>query len=573
MSPELAEQLIATGCAVWNMYGPTETTIWSSVRLVKSRADAINLGLPIANTEFLICSPQMTLQPVGVPGELLIGGDGLARGYFRLDETTREKFIAHPFDAGKRLYRTGDLAVRRPNGEIHFLGRIDNQVKIRGFRIELGEIETRLDEHAAVKQTVVIAREDVPGDKRLVAYLVLNAGASVDPITLREHVRSSLPDYMIPSAFVVLSEFPLTPNGKVDRKQLPAPAELPPEPAFGGMPDGASTDNGIADQVRVIMESALKTRLPSFSANFFDLGGHSMAAITAVRAINQRFGLDLPPTALFDNPTAEKLVATISAARTGAEIKTSFEARKLSAEETQQVDAVLDAVRSVDPARAARSQTFHGMRESLLCKYLLAPLYVRSRRSFRELLKKLIVKIEGGSGFSVTIRKLFKKVHDIEVGDFTGCSFDADRLRRTTRIGKFCSIYRTALFQNADHPRNTLATHGMFYHRSFGFSAGYELERVQIEVGNDVWIGDGAKILHPTRKIGDGAIIAAGAVVIEDVPPYAIVAGYPAQVVRYRFSPETIAKLLELRWWDRPIAELHAAREAFMKAVEGGRIR
>jgi len=570
MAPELAEQLIGTGCDVWNMYGPTETTIWSSVRLVRSRSDAINLGLPIANTEFLICGPQMTLQPVGVPGELLIGGDGLARGYFRLDETTREKFIAHPFIPGKRLYRTGDLTVRRGNGEISFLGRIDNQVKIRGFRIELGEIETRLDEHAAVKQTVVIAREDTPGDKRLVAYLVLQQGASVDQLALREHARSKLPEYMIPSAFVVLSEFPMTPNGKVDRKQLPAPAEPTPEQVASAMPAPGMGDSSIAEQVRVILESALKTRLPSFTANFFDLGGHSMAAITAVRAINQRFGVDFAPTALFDMPTAEQLVAAITAARGGTEIKASFETRKLSADEVQQVDAVLAAIRSAQPAQDAK---FRGMRESLVCKYLLAPMYPIARRVFRELLKMLILKLEGGSTFSVTMRKLFKKVHDIEIGEFTSCSFEAGRLRRTTKIGRFCSIYRTALFQNADHPRNTLSTHGMFYHRNFGFTPGYELERVQIEVGNDVWIGDGAKILHPTRKIGDGAIIAAGAVVIEDVPPYAIVAGYPAQIVRYRFSPETIAKLLELRWWDRKISELQGAREAFMEPVEGRKIR
>ena len=516
----------------------------------------------------------MTLQPVGVPGELLIGGDGLARGYFRLDDTTREKFIAHPFEPGKRLYRTGDLTVRRGSGEISFLGRIDNQVKIRGFRIELGEIETRLDEHGAVKQTVVIAREDSPGDKRLVAYLVLEQGASVDPIELREHARSKLPEYMIPSAFVVLSEFPLTPNGKVDRKQLPAPAELLPEDLPVAAPAGNGGDSGnIAEQVRVILESALKTRLPSFSANFFDLGGHSMAAITAVRAINQRFGLDLPPTALFDMPTAEKLVAAITAARTGTDVKSSFEARKLSTEETQKVDAILEAVRQAGAVENPPAYDFPGMRESMVAKYLLAPIYGRSRRSLRELIKKLILKLEGGSAFTVTLRKLFKRVHDIEIGDFTSCSFDAPRLRRTTRIGKFCSVHGTSLFQNADHPRNTLATHGIFYHSHFKFTPGYELQRVQIEVGNDVWIGDGAKILFPTKKIGDGAIVAAGAVVIEDVPPYAIVAGYPAQVVRYRFSRETIAKLLELKWWDRPIRELHGARDAFMQPVEGDKIR
>jgi acetyltransferase-like isoleucine patch superfamily enzyme len=272
-------------------------------------------------------------------------------------------------------------------------------------------------------------------------------------------------------------------------------------------------------------------------------------------------------------PTAEKLVAAISAARGGTEVKSSFEARKLSPQETLQVDTILEAVRNAAATQNPPAYDFPGMRESLVAKYLLAPVYARSRRSLRELIKKLILKLEGGSAFTVTLRRLFKSVHDIEIGDFTSCSFDAARLRRTTKIGKFCSVHGTSLFQNADHPRNTLATHGIFYHSHFKFTTGYELERVQIEVGNDVWIGDGAKILYPTRKIGDGAIVAAGAVVIEDVPPYAIVAGYPAQVVRYRFSRETIAKLLELKWWERPIEELHRARGAFMKPVEGDRIR
>src|SRR5688572_20647493 len=296
MSPELAEQLVGTGCEVWNMYGPTETTIWSSVRRVNSRADAINLGLPIANTEFLILGPQMTLQPVGVPGELLIGGDGLARGYFRLDDTTREKFIAHPFDAGKRLYRTGDLAVRRASGEIHFLGRIDNQVKIRGFRIELGEIEARLEEHQAVKQAVVIAREDTPGDKRLVAYLLLQPAAAVEPAALREHAGTKLPGYMVPSAFVILEEYPLTPNGKVDRKRLPAPTL---ENAQLGATLVAPVDVIERDLLDICCD-LLRVQDVGTNHNFFDIGGHSLSATQLVARLQQHFRVKIGIREIFE---------------------------------------------------------------------------------------------------------------------------------------------------------------------------------------------------------------------------------------------------------------------------------
>jgi amino acid adenylation domain-containing protein len=569
MGLDLAEKLVATGCEVWNMYGPTETTIWSSVRNVRSKEDAASIGLPIANTEFLVCSPQLTLQPIGVPGELLIGGDGLARGYLKLDDKTKERFIPHPFEPNQRLYRTGDLVSRHANGDIHFIGRIDNQVKIRGYRIELGEIETRLSEHSAVKQNVVIVREETPGDKRLVAYLLLERPDAASAEELRKFLRSSLPEYMVPSAFVFLDEFPLTPNGKVDRKRLPAPRK--PERSPTGISRVMTVDQTTAQLVDVF-ESVIKAPLTSLSDNFFDVGGHSMGALSAVREINLRFGLALPASFIFDFPTVEKLAAAIEGIM-GGEDEASINVPALSAAETAQVNAILDLVRTAESAAKPTADGPPVMRESRVCKHILAPMYVGARRSVKPAIKRAILKLEGGSAFTVTLRKLFKKCHDIEIGDFTSCSFDADRLRRTTKIGKFCSIYRTALFQNADHPRNTLATHGMFYHPNFGFAAGYELDRVQIEVGNDVWIGDGAKILYPTRKIGDGAIIAAGAVVVEDVPPYAIVAGYPAQVVRHRFSKETIEKLLELRWWDEPLERLHRVRDAFIKPLEGDRVR
>ena len=228
---DLAQQLLPRAASLWNLYGPTETTIWSTLCKIEPGYEVITIGRPIANTQIYLLDPQLQPVPVGVPGELYIGGDGLARGYLNRPELTAERFIPHPFsnESGARLYKTGDLARYRPDGTIEHLGRLDYQVKLRGFRIELGEIEALLAQHPAVRQAVVVAREDVPGDKRLVAYVALREKQTATVGDLQSHVMKQLPTYMVPSAFVLLEAFPLTPNGKVDRRALPAPEHTRPE--------------------------------------------------------------------------------------------------------------------------------------------------------------------------------------------------------------------------------------------------------------------------------------------------------------------------------------------------------
>ena len=228
---------------VINMYGPTETTIWSSTyRLPRGESARVAppIGRPIANTGLYILDADLQPVPAGVPGELFIGGDGVVRGYLNRPELTAERFIADPFSApaGARLYRTGDLARWRRDGNVDFLGRLDHQVKIRGYRIELGEIESLLLRQPSVREAVVIAREDVPGDKRLVAYVVPRAAGAVDAAALRAALKEDLPDYMVPAHVVAMAAFPLTPNAKVDRKALPAPdagaaAARPAAPPLG----------------------------------------------------------------------------------------------------------------------------------------------------------------------------------------------------------------------------------------------------------------------------------------------------------------------------------------------------
>ena len=221
---ELAAALVAGGSALWNMYGPTETTVWSAVGRVHAETQTIRLGAPIANTQLYVVSPSepTQLQPPGVPGELCIAGAGVARGYYKRADLTAERFVPDPFAGIGRMYRTGDLVRRLPDQSIEFLGRLDHQVKVNGFRIELGEIEAALGRQPGVRASIVVAREDRPGDKRLVAYLVA-AGEPPTVGELRTALRQALPEFMVPTLYVLLPELPLTPNGKVDRAKLPAP--------------------------------------------------------------------------------------------------------------------------------------------------------------------------------------------------------------------------------------------------------------------------------------------------------------------------------------------------------------
>jgi amino acid adenylation domain-containing protein len=306
---DLARQLVECCGEVWNMYGPTETTIWSTVYRVEGNHDRIiPIGRPIANTKTYVLDAHRKLVPIGVAGELYVGGEGLARGYFQRPDLTAERFVTDPFstDSEARMYRTGDLARFLPDGNIQYLGRIDNQVKIRGFRIELGEIESVLAKHAAVQTAVVVAREDQAGDKRLVAYLVHNPGAYASGTELHTFLRESLPEYMIPSAIVEMEALPLTPNGKIDRRALPAPQWSAAE----GAPAPAARDELEAMLVK-IWQRVLAIPAIGVRDNFFELGGHSLMAARLLSEVEKIVGRRIPLSALFRGATAESLARLI----------------------------------------------------------------------------------------------------------------------------------------------------------------------------------------------------------------------------------------------------------------------
>jgi amino acid adenylation domain-containing protein len=302
--------LSTLNCRLVNGYGPTENTTFTCCHPISadSLVASVPIGRPISNTQVYILDSSLQPVPIGIRGELYIGGDGLARGYLKLPELTAEKFVPNPFTGSAKLYKTGDLARYLPNGDIEFLGRIDNQVKIRGFRLELGEIEAALIQHPGLREVVVIDREDRLGDKQLVAYLVTEQ--SSNPATeqeLRAFLRSKLPDYMIPSAFVTVNNLPLTLNGKVDRLALPVLEyqryNITNEPVL--------PRDDLEVQLTAIWQRLLGVQNISIQDNFFELGGHSLIAVRLFAEIEQIWGQNLPLATLFQQQTIEELAGIL----------------------------------------------------------------------------------------------------------------------------------------------------------------------------------------------------------------------------------------------------------------------
>jgi amino acid adenylation domain-containing protein len=299
---DLAELLVARS-QLWNMYGPTETTVWSTGHRVPRPPGPIVIGRPLANTEAHVLDRFGEPVPIGVPGELYIGGDGVTRGYLNRPELTAERFLPDPHrnDPLARMYRTGDVVRLRDDGTLEFFGRNDAQVKVRGFRIELGEVEAALARHSSVEHAVAMAREDRQGDVRLVAYVVPRRGEPFSEEALRAHVRGILPEYMVPQHGIRMDAFPLTPNGKIDRRALPAPD-------LGARSDGeylAPRDAG-ERLLATLWQEALGVARIGIHDDFFALGGHSLLAAQVIARLGREHGISLPMRKLFEAPTLAK---------------------------------------------------------------------------------------------------------------------------------------------------------------------------------------------------------------------------------------------------------------------------
>jgi amino acid adenylation domain-containing protein len=310
---ELAEQLLERGFSVWNFYGPTEATVWTTVKEVKRAASPkgiVSIGAPIANARVYVLDDALQPVPVGAKGELHIGGEGLALGYFNRPDLSAEKFIPDPFDErpGTKLYKTGDMARWMSIGEIEYLGRIDSQVKVRGFRIELGEIEKVLAQHPGVGEAMVIVREDDPGDKRLTAYVVAN-GDLPSAEDLRRYLREKLPAYMVPQAFMEMDRIPLSSNGKIDRSKLPTPGDG--SQLSGGVeycPPRTDTEKKITD----IWLQVLGLKQIGVHDNFFDAGGYSFLLVKVCNTLREEFSSEIKVVDLFQYPTIASFAAFLA---------------------------------------------------------------------------------------------------------------------------------------------------------------------------------------------------------------------------------------------------------------------
>nr|WP_279637144.1 non-ribosomal peptide synthetase [Corallococcus praedator] len=311
------KERLTTGGVLINGYGPTENTTFSSTHRMEGPDEVgttVSIGQPIQNTTAYVLDGTMQPVPVGVPGELYVGGEGLARGYVGRPELTAGRFVPNPFGQGDRLYRTGDMVRWLSNGTLDFVGRKDTQVKVRGYRIELGEVEAALSQSAGVSESVVVVRDDGAEGKRLVAYVTAEEGAELEASELRSHVKQRLPEYMVPSAYVVLDALPLTPNGKVDRKALPAPEATVATALHGYEAPRTPTEELLAG----MWAGVLRKERVGIHDDFFELGGHSLLATQLVSRIREALQVELPLRELFESPTVARLAQRVDVARADA---------------------------------------------------------------------------------------------------------------------------------------------------------------------------------------------------------------------------------------------------------------
>lgn len=328
LSEALAEKLIQNSLEVWNMYGPTETTIWSSIKKIEHFREASNIGKPINNTQFYILDEFLSPKPIGTAGAIYIAGDGLAKGYYKNEKLTNEKFIANPFNSSSLLYETGDLGKWNDNGEITFLGRNDNQVKIRGYRIELGDIESQLNKIDGIQNSVVIAKKGEQQEAYLVAYFLKNKEVT-DPEKIKTVLKLNLPNYMIPNFIIPLEEFPLTPNQKIDRKSLTQRVIIKDINHDNFKAPVSDLEKKLTGYWQEVLKSKEDIHV---NDNFFALGGHSLNAVKLIGLISRELSIDISLKTIFDYPTIEllanylqKIVPNQSAGITLSDVKTKYE--------------------------------------------------------------------------------------------------------------------------------------------------------------------------------------------------------------------------------------------------------
>jgi amino acid adenylation domain-containing protein/thioester reductase-like protein len=373
LTRDLADQLLSKGASLWNLYGPTETTIWSTLLQVEAGDGPVSIGRPIANTQVYVLDTSLAPVPVGVTGDVYIGGTGVARGYLNRPELTAERFIPDPFStrSARRLYKTGDRGCYCSDGTLLYLGRSDQQIKLHGFRIEPGEIEAVLTRHQDVQAAVVLVREDRPGNQRLVAYVLPKLADQADEAEMRTWLKKHLPDYMLPSVFLVLEAFPLTPNGKIDRRALPSPD------AMSSAEELEAPRNNMEYTIVALWQQLLDIKEIGIRQNFFELGGHSLIAPQLIARINETFQVELPLRAIFAAPTIAELAQMITATREGNPPVSLTPIVDLQAEVV--LDADIRLPQLLHPQKAQVENIFLTGATGFLGAYLLSDLLQQTR--------------------------------------------------------------------------------------------------------------------------------------------------------------------------------------------------
>jgi amino acid adenylation domain-containing protein len=491
---ELARALLPRCHSLWNLYGPTETTIWSTFSRVTS-ADRITLGRPIANTEVYVLSADQQPVPIGVPGELYIGGAGVARGYRHRPDLTTERFLPHLFrqEPNARLYRTGDIVTYAPDGQLIYLGRADHQVKIRGYRIELNEIEAVIRRAPGVRDVVVVAGDVASGDKQVVAYLVTDIQPAFSTQALRQCLKEELPDYMMPAHFVRLDALPLNTNGKVDRQALPTPEPGRQEREAPYQPPRSPTETTLAE----IWATVLRVDRVSVEDNLFHLGGHSLTCVHLVPEIEQRLSVRLPVAALFQYPTIRELATHLE----------SWHTRREAADGSPNGEGKGDAD-TRQPCLTGRSQTVSSADRVI----------VRRGETLVGGVKNRLLQLLARMAAPLSLRPILHRWRGVAIGSNVYIGYDSII---ETSYPWLISIGR----DSGVGIRGTIIGH-------FTGMEAMSLQRGEfsVEIGEQVWIGPGVLIL-PNVKIGDGAVIAAGSTVTASIPAGMFAQGNPAKPV------------------------------------------
>jgi amino acid adenylation domain-containing protein len=493
LSSELARGLISRGSSLWNMYGPTETTIWSTTARVAS-ADQITIGRPIANTELYVLDEGLQPVPIGIPGELYIGGDGLAMGYLHRPELTAQRFVSHRFrkKPGARLYKTGDIVAYTPDGQLRYLGREDRQVKIRGYRIELSEVEAAISRFPAVSAVAVMARDIAPGEKQLVAYVVVNQERWLSTTALQNALQAELPDYMVPAIFVALEKFPLTPSGKIDWNALPLPTQryLESEAEYDSPQTLTETILG------EVWSAVLRLERVSVEDNLFHLGGHSLTCVQLASEISNRLSVQLPIAMFFQYPTIRKLSKVIEEFKDTSNHAYNAQG-KLIKDITKTSNTHGDGNYSSESSshrefESPKENLFGGIKNRIL--QLLARIAPLKLRATFHRWRGVHIGSNVYIGYDVIIETAYPWL--VSIGNDSGIGI------RGMIIGHFIGMEKASL-QRGD---------------------------LSIEIGDKVWLGPGVLIL-PNVKIGDGAVVAAGSTVTTSIPAGTFAQGNPAKPI------------------------------------------